>query len=237
MNTTKQQSETCSHNATMSDFYLSQDWANVLYNVGVIPALIQLQQYSAFDGDAIPHAQVDDFRLLPSIVQPGYNNFVCERHPWNTSKDPLNLFDPNNSNLIPMDPNTDYTTDELLKEVMFEIIGKAEEPYDYTKETKSALKPGNKKTAYTYDHTKMLINYIPNEGSVSTTDKKTLCNFFTFIASAKGGIYAGSSLWTVYSAINANYQRVTVKKMHRLINLSKVMKNCPKITSHKKHKI
>ena len=78
----------------MWDFKLTQDWANVPYNVDVVPALSQIQQYSAFDGDAIPDAQLDDFNLLPAVVQPGYDDFVCDPHPWNASSDPLNLFDP-----------------------------------------------------------------------------------------------------------------------------------------------
>ena len=53
----------------MSDFNLTQDWANVPYDVDVVPALSQIQQYSAFDGDAIPGPE-NDFNLLPPIVQP-----------------------------------------------------------------------------------------------------------------------------------------------------------------------
>ena len=91
------------------------------------------------------------------------------------------------------------------------------------------MDPSNKKTAGTYNrHMKLLLDYITNKGGVSTTDEKTLINLFSYISNTDGKGYSMNSLWTVYSEINSNYQKVTGKKMQRLFNLSKVMHNLTK---------
>ena len=199
-----------------------------------VPPLSQVHHFSAVNEDTLPpDPDVDQLNLLPATTQPGYDDYVERPQFWNAENDPLHLFDPDNYNTIAMNPQYDCTKDEILNEIMFEMVGNMandiKATYDYTNAAKKAMIPSNKKTAGTYNrHMKLLLDYITNEGGVSTTDEKTLINFFTYISNTDGNGYAGNSLWTVYSAINANYQKVTGKKMQRLFNLSKVMRNLTK---------
>ena len=66
--------------------------------------------------------------------------------------------------------------------------------YNYTDAAKKAMDPSNKTTAGTYNcHVQLLLDYITNEVGVSTSDEKTLINFFTFISNTEGKGYAGNA--------------------------------------------
>ena len=49
--------------------------------------------------------------------------FVEQPQFWNAANDPLHLFDPDNFNVIAMNPEYDCTKDKILNEIMFEMVG------------------------------------------------------------------------------------------------------------------
>ena len=78
-----------------------------------VSPLSQVHHFSAVDLDTLPPDPNNDFNLLPATLQPGYEDIVMQHQFWDPANDPLHLFNPNNFNMVSMNPEYDCTKDEI----------------------------------------------------------------------------------------------------------------------------